>query len=86
MRHGVPYACIGVVLVPVQLGDQLCNVGTQLLPSQFGDRCKPVSTTDLVPFAAHACGVCLPVEFLHYGQYWQVRLSRTAGKCQQELT
>ena len=31
--HGIPDACIGVILVPVQLGDQIGNVGTQLLPS-----------------------------------------------------
>lgn len=45
VRHGIPNAGIGVILVPVQFGDQVCNVGTQLLPSQLSYRCKSASVT-----------------------------------------
>ena len=39
--HGVSDACIGVVLVTVQLRHQLGNVGPQLLPCQLGYARKP---------------------------------------------
>ena len=35
VRHGIAHAWIGVVLVPVQLGNQDSNVGLQLLPCQL---------------------------------------------------
>ena len=40
MRHGVPDTCIGVILIPVQLGHQLCNVRPKLFSSQLSNGSK----------------------------------------------
>ena len=58
--HCIPHARVGVVLVPVQLGHQLCNVRLQLLARQLCYGRKSARHREIISGSKARTGILSP--------------------------